>query len=329
MISDTKITVMNRKQAIQYTSEHPMDDYTALISIATPNQEYNAWPAVNNAMNVLFVEFYDIVTSEEHVPVIPDTTAELIAATVQGWLNNGVKHILIHCDAGQSRSAGVARAIADAYQIPDNNITYTIPNVFPNPTVRDKIRNCLVRSEIQANLTPDKTSKFSDTIIKNLETISCHTAQLPCLCNANVFTATRAVAIRKACADADLAELKQLTSPLMWTVERDRVDIQTKMRCNLINRALNDCFREILTEVYQAICWIIIDHPEETELAGKLDSCLQAMAFENIDIIALKNRLLDLMNMELQTIETERANDTRNALWKTAKMLNTLISANE
>jgi predicted protein tyrosine phosphatase len=130
-----RITVMNRSQAIQYCHQQH-DEKSVIISIYTPVEEYHDEPFMstiidNGVWEILRIGFFDI---DGNYPAsfgrMTIDDAELIADVVARNLD---KHIIVHCDAGQSRSAGIAAALSKYYNDTDdmffNNPRY-VPNMF-------------------------------------------------------------------------------------------------------------------------------------------------------------------------------------------------------
>lgn len=129
-----RVTVMSRPKAVRYTRKKHVPDTAAMVSIASACHYYSSRPRPCN--HVPFIgrfTFDDIVPGEDGCPMT-DTDARQIAKFVADIEENGVTHIIIHCDAGVSRSAGVAKAIAESRGLPETAVHYeNVPN--PNPHV--------------------------------------------------------------------------------------------------------------------------------------------------------------------------------------------------
>lgn len=128
-----RITVMNRNQAIQYCHQQH-DDKSVIISIYTPCEEYHDEPFMstildNGVWEICRVGFFDI---DGNYPISTGRMtleqAELIADTVA---RNQDKHIIVHCDAGECRSAGIAAALAKYYNGTDEEF-FDNPKLVPN-----------------------------------------------------------------------------------------------------------------------------------------------------------------------------------------------------
>ena len=131
---------MSRRLAELYCSTNH-DDETVIISISSPNMIYSAAPYIsdtNNVKDILELCFYDADGAGYDVygrPVTDDDlmTADEAKSIVDFVKKHDDKHIIVHCDAGISRSSGVAAAILRAYTDDDSqifdNLKYA-PNMY-------------------------------------------------------------------------------------------------------------------------------------------------------------------------------------------------------
>lgn len=129
------IQVMNRQQAVEYCHK-PHSEQSVIISISTPVEEYHDEPFMstiigNGVYEICRVEFFDV---DNHYPIsfgkMSMEHAELITDIVARNLD---KKIIVHCDAGQSRSAGIAAALAKYYNGDDEeffNNSHMVPNMW-------------------------------------------------------------------------------------------------------------------------------------------------------------------------------------------------------
>ena len=107
----------SRRDAVEML---PNDDQ-AMISITEPN---DAAPLKKGWKNLLRLEFHDFDAipedSDEYNYVLFDQ--DLASETIEflDRIQGEVSHIHVHCFAGISRSAAVARFIADRYGLPFN-----------------------------------------------------------------------------------------------------------------------------------------------------------------------------------------------------------------
>lgn len=114
------VTVLSREDAMRQADSFGKD--TCVISIVTPGKAN-----VNFPCDTLHVAFYD--TTEPIGISIVD--AVQIKDFVNQELAKSIKHLVIHCDAGVSRSAGVAAAILKATGRDESEILDN-PNYFIN-----------------------------------------------------------------------------------------------------------------------------------------------------------------------------------------------------
>lgn len=114
------VTVLSREEAICQADSFGKD--TCVISITTPGKTNVSFPC-----DTLHVAFYD--TTESIGISIAD--AVQIRDFVIQELAKGIKHLVVHCDAGVSRSAGVAAAILKATGQDESEILDN-PNYFIN-----------------------------------------------------------------------------------------------------------------------------------------------------------------------------------------------------
>lgn len=126
-----KFIVMNRKEALDFC-KHPHLAQFAIISISTPHVEYNEFPfctATNNVIDICEVQFFDL---DNTYPIkkglMEFKDAKKIAEFVSYYKD---KIIIVHCDAGQSRSAGVAAALSKYYNNDDSEY-FDNPRLTPN-----------------------------------------------------------------------------------------------------------------------------------------------------------------------------------------------------
>ena len=148
-----KIFVMNRNDAIEFC-KHPHFAQFAMISISSPYEDYKEAPfcsATNNVVDICSVRFLDL---DNTYPIKKDlmqfSDADKIAEFVS---QNRDKVIIVHCDAGQSRSAGVAAAISRYYNGCDfeyfDHPCYT-PNMFCYRLMMEAMREYDLRKTMEA-----------------------------------------------------------------------------------------------------------------------------------------------------------------------------------
>lgn len=122
------VQVMSLKDAVKY-SYRPHDSESAVVSIRTPWACYegnNIYPSnANKIKSVLRVWFDDI---ESGTNCMDADHAKAIKQFIQNHLN---RNIIVQCDAGVSRSAGVAAALMKYYNDDDTPI-FDNPKYCPN-----------------------------------------------------------------------------------------------------------------------------------------------------------------------------------------------------
>ena len=141
-----KIKVASRAEIISKASSG-FEDTTMIISIScTKDKEPYALKRAmtDEKSNVAHVEFFhfDDIDKEYHsigLNSISEEDAKRIVKTVKEWADK-VDTIYVHCDAGVSRSAGVAAAISKVLT-GDDEYFYTCGLYVPNPLCYRKVLN--------------------------------------------------------------------------------------------------------------------------------------------------------------------------------------------
>ena len=122
-----KVIVMNRKEAEKYSFRTHFDE-SAMISVSTPDERYNLniyGSLYNRIKRILRLEFDDV---DRGSLAMTEEDAASIAEFVE---ENKGRTIIVHCDAGISRSAGIAAAIMKHYNGDDSPI-FNNPWYCPN-----------------------------------------------------------------------------------------------------------------------------------------------------------------------------------------------------
>lgn len=106
-------------------------DCRAMISVSEPGSPA---PLKEGWKKILRLEFHDIqeVTDDDELRYTIFTT-EMASKTIDfiDSIQDSVSHIYVHCYLGVSRSAAIARFIADRYGLPFNR-EYNLYNKFVN-----------------------------------------------------------------------------------------------------------------------------------------------------------------------------------------------------
>lgn len=145
--------IISRKEIIELIdTNHDMSDLV-LISISEPilegyHDETLTDSQVANFKDSIRVKFWDITDLIGHYDVISDETSLLLQQFIQSHISD---RFIIHCRAGQSRSAGVGKAIECIkyfgigetakynYQTSFSSEIDAHPRYFPNLTVFNKL----------------------------------------------------------------------------------------------------------------------------------------------------------------------------------------------
>lgn len=142
-----RVRVMSRHDAIYYCS-NPHDEKAVIISLSTPYWDYEYGPYIskeNKVKDILELSFFDadepdgldvnnVVASNSDL--MSDEGAEKIADFVE---KNKQYLIIVHCDAGISRSSAVAAAILLHYTGDDSAIFDNERAYCPNMWVYFKV----------------------------------------------------------------------------------------------------------------------------------------------------------------------------------------------
>lgn len=137
------IAVMNRRDAVRY-SFHPQQEKTAVISIGTPNEQYHTGvytSPYNGISSVLRLWFDDVESGRD---CIQKEDAEKIKRFVEAHKEDS---IIVHCDAGVSRSSGIAAALMKYYNGDDAPI-FDSPRYCPNMLCYRTMLNTLMEGDM-------------------------------------------------------------------------------------------------------------------------------------------------------------------------------------
>lgn len=127
------IEVMNRRDATRLCYKPSSGRKISMISIFTPGDEYQSGPVVRNGVKALLtVGFCDVSEDSPETPAITQEDADKIAQFILYRVSKGCDDFIIHCDAGMSRSAGVARAMELFFNVPADNVVYQHGNFANN-----------------------------------------------------------------------------------------------------------------------------------------------------------------------------------------------------
>lgn len=130
------VEVMNRNNAKRYSFQNH-DIKSVIVSITDPDRPINLFErnSGNGIVNVLRLQFEDVCGNSPNA--ITENDAQRIVEFVDKYVDN-VDKVIVHCEAGQSRSAGVAAAILKYFTGDDTQI-YDNPQYTPNSTCYTKV----------------------------------------------------------------------------------------------------------------------------------------------------------------------------------------------
>lgn len=129
-----KFVILNKSKAQRLSFTDYQSD-KVIISIRTPGDEKVEFDSNNKTIkDILYLDFYDISYNSQEIfkgyePMF-DEDAVKIKNFVMKWKDK-VDTLWVHCDAGISRSAGVAAGILEALG-EDNFCIFDSKMYFPN-----------------------------------------------------------------------------------------------------------------------------------------------------------------------------------------------------
>lgn len=145
MMINNKVIVMNQWKAERYSKEN-QDKTSVIISITSKS----VGPADikkttdNKIVDILRLEFNDTDKEDKYAGNINREQAEEIKNFVNKYVNNdSIELFIVHCEAGQSRSAGVAAAIMK-YAYNDDTPIFNNRIYTPNMLCYRMVLECLM-----------------------------------------------------------------------------------------------------------------------------------------------------------------------------------------
>jgi predicted protein tyrosine phosphatase len=139
--------IMNRHDA-RYASGNESAPASAIISITDVGSDENKFYPAKWIHETLHLKFDDV--GEHGRNCITMEQANRIAEfALQNY--GQVQRFIIHCEFGQSRSAGAAAALCEFFEGHDNGIAQD-PRYFPNWTVYKYVTNALKTQSNRATL---------------------------------------------------------------------------------------------------------------------------------------------------------------------------------
>ena len=140
-----KIKIMSRYDAIRYCYA-PHTESSAIISISTPGIVYSNKPFINNTNEVKHILRLYFTDDDVEPYCMQESEAIEICTFLETYKN--VDILIVHCDAGVSRSAAIAAAIMKT-QTGDDSSVFDNPLHSPNMHCYRLMLNQLYNSEEQ------------------------------------------------------------------------------------------------------------------------------------------------------------------------------------
>lgn len=136
----SKFKVMSRKDCEKYCSQ-PANPNFVIISISTENVlPYANFQLSLSLKDVLYLHFNDVEKNEPYA--ITQRDADLIYNfTHHYFYDQDIEKIIVHCDAGVSRSAGICAALMNIFEGDDWAI-FDNPKYCPNMTCYRSLLEC-------------------------------------------------------------------------------------------------------------------------------------------------------------------------------------------
>lgn len=135
------ITIMGRPEAERYT---PAQSPAAMISIRDSCDVVRPANFTRSRYAMVCRSYFDDCFEDEHdLTAITWQQAEEIARFIVKCKEAGIKELVVHCEAGMSRSVGVAAAAADFFDLDDAFCHEG--DRRPNKTVQNRVRRQIER----------------------------------------------------------------------------------------------------------------------------------------------------------------------------------------
>lgn len=148
MNDDIQIVVMNKHEAEEYALEkHSINSIVISISSCKCNEAFIIPNNISKIIDVLKVSFNDTDSRDFMDGGILNEDADKIADFINKYKDNDdIDLIIVHCEAGQSRSAGVAAAIMK-YLFNDDTEIFNNNKFIPNMLCYRKVLNAFMEKE--------------------------------------------------------------------------------------------------------------------------------------------------------------------------------------
>ena len=133
-----QIHILNRYKAAEWSFRNP-NDLVGVISITDSLAPDNKFNILATDYKVLHLKFDDIDVQYRDLVLMSVEDANKIIRFVDAWINM-VDYWIVHCEAGISRSAGVAGALLRIY-VGDDRQVFNDYQYAPNRYVYRTIMN--------------------------------------------------------------------------------------------------------------------------------------------------------------------------------------------
>lgn len=159
-----KIKVLSREKA--EIEVHNINEPTLIISIRDFKDPDKAKISIKNEniKGIVFLNFDDVEDNDKFYSCMTDEDAKKICDAVNE-MKDIVTQIIVHCEAGVSRSAGVAAAIGK-FLNDDDMFIFGAPRFSPNITCYRKVLNTFMCDDVPLDLGKIKFS--NDVFSKGL-----------------------------------------------------------------------------------------------------------------------------------------------------------------
>lgn len=133
--------IMSRQDAHRYSFEN-INKKTVIISITDMFSENNTFNAQPNIIGICRVKFDDVEKNEKNCITVEDAK-KIIDFVVS---HDSAEMVIVHCEAGISRSAGVCAALMWIFNGSDMEV-FDNPRYCPNMTVYRTILNTYMNAQ--------------------------------------------------------------------------------------------------------------------------------------------------------------------------------------
>ena len=128
------IKVMSRPQCIKYTYSQESKEPYFIISISNEFDEHPRFKADPNCLGICYLNFDDVEKGEKNCITESDIDYLEYFLSRAFKKHPHIENIIVHCEAGVSRSAGMAAALMKFYN-DDDSLIFDNPIYCPNMTV--------------------------------------------------------------------------------------------------------------------------------------------------------------------------------------------------